>query len=595
MKTSMQFHRDTYCGTLRAEHEGNEVVVAGWVQSYRDHGGCVFIDLRDRTGIVQLRFDPSVAEGAHSVADRLRHEDVVIVKGAVVSRGDNTNDRLPTGAIEISALELQVLSKAKTPPFLIEDDIDTAELVRLKYRYLDLRRGPLQEALLARAKITGVVRRTLEEEGFLDLETPILLKSTPEGARDFLVPSRIHPGEFYALPQSPQILKQIFMISGFDRYYQIARCFRDEDLRADRQPEFTQVDVEMSFVEPDDVMDIIESVLTNVFKEVANKDITTPFPRMTYADAVGTYGLDRPDLRFGMPLTDVTDWAANCDFKVFASAVERGGIVKALRAEGGGVSTSRTEIDRIVKDHCAWGARGIAWIRKNEDGSLQSPIVKFFSETEIAELQEAVGLQNGDLVFFVADQTSVVHNTLGNLRNTLGRRLNLIDDDEFNFVWVTEFPMFEWDEDEQRHNAMHHPFTAPLSEDASLLGETPAKVRALAYDVVLNGTEIGGGSIRIHDSELQARVFELLGISKEEAEARFGFFMEALRYGTPPHGGIALGLDRLVMLLTGKPSIRDVIAFPKTQRGTCLMTESPGPVGSEQLEELHIDVVPDDN
>jgi aspartyl-tRNA synthetase len=585
-KTVMRHRRSHMCGEIRAEHVDQTVVVAGWVHSHRDHGGCVFIDLRDREGIVQLRFDPQVDAATCEAAYKLRYEDVVLARGAVVSRGENVNPRMATGEIELVCDDLQVLARSDTLPFQIEEQVDSSEALKLKHRYLDLRRPAMLEALRARAKATRTIRAVLDEAGFLELETPILLKSTPEGARDFLVPCRVQPGTFYALPQSPQILKQIFMISGMDRYYQIARCFRDEDLRADRQPEFTQVDIEMSFVEPDDVMSIVESILCRVWKEVAGREIEGPFLRMTYAEVMERYGVDRPDLRFGMELQDVSGWAKGCGFKVFSGAVERGGCVKALRAEGAASSMSRSVIDRLISDHLRWGAKGIAWIKKNDDQSLTSSFLKFLSEEDKAGLEESLGLKPGDAVFFVADTQRIVHDTLGNLRNSLGLKLGLIDPDELRFLWVTEFPMFEPDPETGRLDPMHHPFTSPMAEDLDKLDTEPASVRALAYDVVLNGNELGGGSIRIHDRDVQAKAFELIGIEQEEAQSRFGFLLEALRYGAPPHGGIALGLDRVIMLLLNRASIRDVIAFPKTQKGTCPLSGSPSEIDAEQLAEL---------
>ncbi len=588
-KTVMRHRRTHMCGEMRAEHIDETVVVAGWVHSHRDLGGCVFINLRDREGIVQLRFDPQVDPVSCETANRLRYEDVILARGVVLSRGDNVNPRMATGEIEISCDDIQILARSDTLPFQIEEQVDTSEALKAKHRYLELRRPAMLEALRARAKATRTVRNVLDEAGFLELETPILLKSTPEGARDFLVPCRVQPGTFYALPQSPQILKQIFMISGMDRYYQIARCFRDEDLRADRQPEFTQVDIEMSFVEPDDVMDVVEAILCRVWKEVAGRDIERPFIRMTYAEVMARYGIDRPDLRFGMELQDVSEWAAGCGFKVFSGALERGGCVKALRAEGAS-SWSRGEIDRIISDHLRWGAKGIAWLRKTEDGSHKASFLKFLSEEDLSKLDEALGLQPGDIVFFVADSAKVVHDTLGNLRNSLGLKLGLIDPDELRFLWVTEFPMFEPDAETGKLGPVHHPFTSPMAEDLDKLDTDPASVRALAYDVVLNGNELGGGSIRLHDRDVQAKAFELIGIDEEEAEARFGFLLEALRYGAPPHGGIALGLDRVIMLLLNRPSIRDVIAFPKTQKGTCPLSGSPSEVDDEQLAELGLEL-----
>jgi aspartyl-tRNA synthetase len=558
----------------------------GWVQNNRDHGGCIFVDLRDRYGITQIRFDPAVDAEVHEAADRLRSEWVLGVRGTVVDRGGNENANLDTGAIELEVTDLEIFNRSETPPFQISDQCDAGENIRLQYRYLDLRRGQLQRNLILRHEIAQITRNYLSDHGFLDLETPILTKSTPEGARDYLVPSRVHPNQFYALPQSPQIFKQIFMISGYDRYYQICRCFRDEDLRADRQPEFTQIDVEMSFVVPEDIFEIIGGLVRKIWKDAAGVEIGD-IPSMPYEEAVRRYGIDRPDTRFGLELQDVADIVVESDFQVFKSVVEGGGLVKALNAKGG-ASFSRAEIDKRLTNTCTrYGAKGMAWIKIQPD-QWQGPIAKFFDESVRAGLTERMDLEVGDLLCFVADSYSVTNDALAHLRLEVGEMLGLIDPEARSFLWVTDFPLFEEETEGGRYFSKHHPFTSPRPEDLHLLETDPSKILSNAYDLVLNGTEIGGGSIRIHDQGVQAKIFELLGMEKEEARKRFGFLLDALSFGTPPHGGIALGLDRIVMLITGSDSIRDVIAFPKTQKASCLMTDAPSDVDAAQLAELHI-------
>lgn len=580
--------RTHHCGDLREEHVGQTIVLMGWVQSYRDHGGTIFIDMRDRYGITQVRFDASVDADMAKAAERLRPEWTFGVQGTVVSRGANANPNLPTGQIEILASKMQVFSRSETPPFQIQDNIDTNENLRLIHRYLDLRRRPLQDKLILRSKVNGITRNYLMENGFLELETPILTKSTPEGARDYLVPSRVHGGQFYALPQSPQIFKQLFMVSGYDRYFQICRCFRDEDLRADRQPEFTQIDMEMSFVVPEDVFSICQGLVARIFKEGIGVEPTLPFPRMSYDDAMRDYGVDRPDTRFELLLKDVSAPFSQSGFKVFKGIVEGGGIVKGINVKGK-ADFSRKQLDELGQFVGIYGAKGLAWIKINADG-WQSPIAKFLDDDVRAALTETMGLEVGDIALFVADKPSVVNDSLGNLRVHLGKTLGLADPNAYNFLWVTDFPMFEWDDESQRFYAVHHPFTSPLIEDVELLDTDPGKARAAAYDLVLNGTEIGGGSIRIHSQDVQSKVFSILGIEAEEADQKFGFLLKALSFGAPPHGGIAFGMDRLIMLLTGAESIRDVIAFPKTQKASCLMTQAPSPVDDAQLEELSLRV-----
>ena len=563
----------------------------GWVLRRRDHGGVIFVDLRDRAGITQVVFNPQVDEAVHAKAHVIRNEYVLAVRGKVDPRPEGmVNPNLKTGAIEVLVTELKILNPAKTPAFVIEDEIDVSETVRLKFRHLDLRRPQMQKNLILRHKTTASVRNYLNSQGFLDLETPVLTKSTPEGARDYLVPSRVNPGQFYALPQSPQIFKQLFMISGFDRYYQIVRCFRDEDLRADRQPEFTQIDIEMSFVGEADVMNLTEGMMSTLFKDVLDREISAPFARLTYAEAVGRFGLDKPDTRFGFELKDISDIAAGAGFKVFADAVKKGGIVKVLNAKGC-INFSRKDIDDLTDFVAVYRAKGMAWIKVKEN-EWQSPITKFFTDDEKQALAERIQMEPGDLVFFVADQPKVVNESLGNLRNHLGRKLNLIDENEFKFLWVTRFPMFEYDEIEKRYQALHHPFTSPLEEDYARLKDDPPAVQSRAYDLVLNGFEIGGGSIRIHQRDVQEKVFKALGMERESYESKFGFLLSALDAGAPPHGGIAIGFDRLVMLLCGESSIRDVIAFPKTQKAACLLTGAPSDTSKEQLEELHLKLRP---
>ncbi|MCG8633399.1 MAG: aspartate--tRNA ligase, partial [Desulfobacterales bacterium] len=555
----------------------------------RDHGGVIFVDLRAREGITQVVFNPVVSEAVHAKAQEIRSEYVLGVRGKVSARpGNMLNPNMATGAIEILVEELRIFSRAKTPAFQIEDRVEASESIRLQYRYLDLRRNQLKNNILARHKATMAVRNYLDDSGFVDIETPFLTKSTPEGARDYLVPSRVNQGEFYALPQSPQLFKQLLMISGFDRYYQIVKCFRDEDLRADRQPEFTQIDMELSFVNEQQIMEIAEGLVKAIFKKVLDLDFAEPFPTLTYAEAMDRFGLDRPDLRFGLELCNVSDIVENANFKVFASVVKNGGLVKAINAKGCADFT-RKQIDELTDYAAVYKAKGLAWIKIKED-QWQSPIAKFFSDEEKEALRERLDLEPGDIVFFVADQPKITNEALGQLRNELARRLGIIDENEFKFTWVTHFPLFEYDETEKRYQSLHHPFTAPLEADLDKLATDPLAVNSRAYDLVLNGIEIGGGSIRIHDTDLQAKVLECLGIGEEEAAEKFGFLLEALESGAPPHGGIAFGLDRLVMLLCKEDSIRNVIAFPKTQKATCVMTEAPSKAGHAQLQELAIKV-----
>lgn len=581
--------RTHMCGDLRSQHIENKVVLMGWVQKRRDLGGVIFVDLRDRSGLVQIVFDKDINERAFTLADKLRSEFVIAVNGIVKKRPqENINPKIKTGDIEVFAHDLLILNPSKTPPFSIEENLKVDEGIRLKYRYLDLRRPDMQRNIIIRSMATKAVRDFLYNRGFLEIETPMLTKSTPEGARDYLVPSRLNPGKFYALPQSPQLFKQILMVAGMERYFQIVRCFRDEDLRADRQPEFTQIDLEMSFVDIDDVIKLNEEMISYVFNQILGVEIKTPFPRLTYSEAIEKYGTDKPDTRFGLELVDVTDLVLKCEFKVFRTAAEKGGLVKGINAKGCG-SFSRREIDSFVDLAKEFGAKGLAWVVV-EDESIRSPIEKFFSQKEMADLIERMNGQPGDLLLFVADNPKVTNFVLNQLRQKLALKLGLIDAKKFNFVWIVEFPLLEYDEEERRYVAMHHPFTSPVEEDIPLMEEEPLKVRAKAYDLVLNGVELGGGSIRIHSEDLQEKMFNVLGFSKEKANEKFGFLLEAFKYGTPPHGGIAFGLDRIVMFLTGSENIRDVIAFPKTQNATCLMTQAPSEVEPKQLEELSIKI-----
>ena len=578
------------CTEVTTSDIGSKVTVMGWVQKSRNKGGIIFVDLRDRSGLLQIIFEESDC-GAENFAkaEKLRSEFVVAVVGRVEKRSGAVNENLATGDIEIRAEQVRILSEAQTPPFPIEANSKTKEDIRLKYRYLDLRRPDLQEKIILRSKICAAFRRFLTEEGFLEIETPILCKSTPEGARDYLVPSRVHPGNFYALPQSPQLFKQLLMCSGYDRYFQIAKCFRDEDLRADRQPEFTQVDMELSFVDMDDVMDVNERLISYVCKEAIGLDIPLPLPRMKWIDAMNRYGSDKPDTRFGMELVDVSETVAGCGFGVFTSALENGGSVRGLNVKGQ-AAMPRKKIDALVDFAKGYGAKGLAYLCVQEDGSYKSSFAKFMTEEQLAALVEKMDGQPGDLLLFAADKNNIVWSVLGALRIELGEQMGLIDHSKFNFLWVVEFPQFEYSEEEDRYVAMHHPFTMPMEEDLPLLETDPGKVRAKAYDIVLNGVELGGGSVRIFQDDVQERMFAALGFTKERAQEQFGFLLDAFKYGVPPHAGLAYGLDRLCMLLTGADSIREVIAFPKVKDASCLMTQAPNVVDEKQLEELGIEI-----
>lgn len=582
--------RSHRCTEVSDQMIGEKITVMGWVQKRRNLGSLIFVDLRDRSGLLQIIFDEETigAEGFEK-AGKLRNEFVIAVVGTVEARSGAVNKNLKTGNIEIKAEELRILSEAETPPIPIDDNVSVKDDVRLKYRYLDLRRPHIQKNLITRSKVAMITRNFLCDEGFLEIETPMLTKSTPEGARDYLVPSRVHPGEFYALPQSPQLFKQLLMCSGYDRYFQIVKCFRDEDLRADRQPEFTQIDMELSFVDVDDVIDVNERLLAKIFKEILDVEIELPIQRMTWQEAMDRFGSDKPDLRFGMELIDVTEVVRGCEFGVFQNAIEAGGTVRGLNVSGQG-DLGRKKIDALVKFAKDFGAKGLAYIQLKSDGSMKSSFAKFMKEEEMTALIEAMGGKSGDLLLFAADQNKVVWDVLGNLRVEIAKNYDMIPEGQFKFVWVTEFPLLEWNEEENRYTAMHHPFTMPMEEDLQYIDSDLGRVRAKAYDIVLNGTELGGGSVRIFQNDIQEKMFECLGFTKEEAHERFGFLLDAFKYGVPPHAGLAYGLDRLVMWITGEESIRDVIAFPKVKDASCLMTEAPSPVDQLQLDELQIQI-----
>lgn len=588
MESMGNLRRTDMCGNLRIEDENKEVTLMGWIQKRRNLGGLTFVDLRDTTGISQIVFDDEISKEAFEKAQKLRSEYVIAIRGKVKER-QSKNPDMPTGDIEIFAEELKILNKSETPPIYIKDDDEVSENMRLKYRYLDLRKPKMQNLLKTRHKVTKIIREFLDENNFIDVETPMLSKPTPEGARDYLVPSRVHPGEFFALPQSPQILKQLLMVAGFDRYYQIVKCFRDEDLRANRQPEFTQVDIEMSFVDVEDIININEKMIQKIFKEIKGMDIQIPFKRMSFKEAMERFGSDKPDLRFGFELKDLSDIVSKSQFQVFKSAIENNGAVRAININGYGDEYSRKKISKLEDTAKTFGAKGLAWIKITDEG-INSPISKFLSESEINSIIERMEAKIGDLILIVADNKSTVYTVLGNLRIHIANQLEIIDKDKFEILWVVDFPLFEYDEDENRYVAKHHPFTHPIDEDIEILNKEPEKARAKAYDIVINGDEIGGGSIRINNSEIQSKMFEALGLNQEEVEDKFGFLLEAFKYGVPPHGGIAYGLDRLVMTLTKTENMRDVIAFPKTQSATCLLTDAPTGVEMDQLKELSIKV-----
>ena len=582
--------RSHRCTEVSSANIGQEVTVMGWVQKSRNKGGIIFVDLRDRSGILQVIFeDGEISPEGFEKATRLRSEFVIAVVGRVEARQGGVNENLATGALELRATSLRILAESETPPFHIEENSKTKEELRLKYRYLDLRRPDLQKMLMIRSRVAGIIRQFLSEEGFLEIETPMLTKSTPEGARDYLVPSRVHPGNFYALPQSPQLFKQLLMVAGYDRYYQIVKCFRDEDLRADRQPEFTQVDMELSFVDVDDVIDVNERLLAKVFKEVLDVDVALPIQRMTWQEAMDRFGSDKPDTRFAMELCDVTNVVRGCGFGVFTGAIENGGSVRGINVRGQG-HMPRKKIDALTAFVKDYGAKGLAYVAISEDGTIKSSFAKFMSEEDMAALIQAMGGENGDLLLFAADKNKVVYDALGALRVELGQQLGLCSERAFNFLWITEFPLLEWSEEQGRYTAMHHPFTMPMEEDIKYLDSDPGRVRAKAYDIVLNGTEIGGGSVRIHQNHIQEKMFEVLGFTKEDAYDRFGFLLNAFKYGVPPHAGLAYGLDRLIMHIADTENIRDVIAFPKIKDASCLMTDAPNVVEQKQLDELCIDI-----